>query len=364
MKILFCTNVFREVSNGPIKFANELLELNTLYPQHEVRVLTEDEAAPFLYQVKISRFWRKSSFSQFVRMWSYHRAAMKIRRLFAFDVLVYNHALVGLVSAYRFPGTVVMLNDYKNLGEGLSTFRPSRLWFKRVVFRLAELHTLRNAKRVIVNSDYLRTRVINAYSIPREKVFRLYKGVDIPKQIVPAKALHRPIRVLFCKNDFIIGGLPFLIQALNLLSVAVELRIAGTDPEADPAIDQMHQGSGKVSLSILHKITQCEVRKHLLWCDIFCVPSLCEALGVANLEAMAMGKPVISTHVGGIVETLDHGRAGWLVPPGNAEQLAAAFETCISNHDERLRKTLHARDYVRRFSLSDTLHGFVQICQL
>jgi len=58
--------------------------------------------------------------------------------------------------------------------------------------------------------------------------------------------------------------------------------------------------------------------------DIFILPSLYEGLGVAVLEAMAAGKPVIASRVGGLPELIADGETGMLVAPKNTEGLAQA----------------------------------------
>ena len=57
--------------------------------------------------------------------------------------------------------------------------------------------------------------------------------------------------------------------------------------------------------------------------DVAVLPSYREALGLAILEAMALSRPVVATHVGGIPEMIEDGRTGLLVPPHDAEALAA-----------------------------------------
>lgn len=59
--------------------------------------------------------------------------------------------------------------------------------------------------------------------------------------------------------------------------------------------------------------------------DIFALPSLYEGLGVAALEAMAAGKPVIASRVGGLPELVAHGETGFLVSPKNVEGLVDAI---------------------------------------
>ncbi|MGB4001571.1 MAG: glycosyltransferase family 4 protein, partial [Bacillota bacterium] len=59
--------------------------------------------------------------------------------------------------------------------------------------------------------------------------------------------------------------------------------------------------------------------------DVFVLPSLTEALGIAILEAMAFSLPVIASNVGGIPEAIDNDRTGILVPPGNPAALGEAL---------------------------------------
>ncbi len=67
--------------------------------------------------------------------------------------------------------------------------------------------------------------------------------------------------------------------------------------------------------------------------DIFVLPSTCdEAFGIVLIEAMAMGKPVVGTTVGGIPEIITHGETGLLVAPGDADALADELDRYLSDH--------------------------------
>jgi glycosyltransferase involved in cell wall biosynthesis len=78
-----------------------------------------------------------------------------------------------------------------------------------------------------------------------------------------------------------------------------------------------------------------DVPQFLAGIDIFVLPSLYEGLGVAALEAMAAGKAVVASRVGGLAELVNDGENGFLVPPGDAEGLAAALAKLI--RDKNLR---------------------------
>ena len=65
--------------------------------------------------------------------------------------------------------------------------------------------------------------------------------------------------------------------------------------------------------------------------DIFVLPSLNEGMGKVLVEAMAMGKPIIASNVGGIPDLVTHGLNGLLVPPADADAMADAIVTL---HDD------------------------------
>jgi glycosyltransferase involved in cell wall biosynthesis len=83
---------------------------------------------------------------------------------------------------------------------------------------------------------------------------------------------------------------------------------------------------------------QRDVRPWLAAFDLLLMPSLHEGMGIALLEAMAMGKPVVASRTGGIPEVVVDGQTGLLVPPGDPEALAAAVDRLL--RDEAARRRL------------------------
>jgi glycogen(starch) synthase len=76
-------------------------------------------------------------------------------------------------------------------------------------------------------------------------------------------------------------------------------------------------------------------------------PSYREGFGVVCAEAMAHGKPVVASAVGGLLDLVVDGETGILVPPGDVGALRAALETLLADRDLRLRLGAAGRARIR-----------------
>jgi len=88
-----------------------------------------------------------------------------------------------------------------------------------------------------------------------------------------------------------------------------------------------------------------KVEELLSIADVFCLSSINEALSFAILEAMAEGKPVVATKVGGIPEVVVDKVTGLLIPPGNTQELANAINKLLE--DKPLARKLSKNAKVR-----------------
>ena len=81
-----------------------------------------------------------------------------------------------------------------------------------------------------------------------------------------------------------------------------------------------------------------EVRRQILSARAMVLPSFAEGLPVVIMEALALGRPVISTYVAGIPELIESGKCGWLIPPGSVDALVAVMRTALTLPVETLEK--------------------------
>lgn len=98
--------------------------------------------------------------------------------------------------------------------------------------------------------------------------------------------------------------------------------------------------------------------------DVLVMPSRSEGLGLAALEGLAAGVPVIASRAGGLPEAIDYGRCGRLVAPGCPEALADAIGDMWANPQLGRDYVKAGRDHVKRFSPGAVADGYKALYQL
>lgn len=98
-------------------------------------------------------------------------------------------------------------------------------------------------------------------------------------------------------------------------------------------------------------------------CNFFVLPSRHEPFGIVNLEAMAAGKAIIATRVGGVPEIIADGENGILIPPDNATALTQAMERLGTDLALKKRLAECGRTHAEQFSWSHIADQYLQIYQ-
>ncbi|PPE64922.1 glycosyltransferase family 4 protein [Caldimonas caldifontis] len=134
-------------------------------------------------------------------------------------------------------------------------------------------------------------------------------------------------------------GQLLLLRALRYLrdeGLDCELVLAG-DGEMRAAIEHEVDRLGlRGQVCITGWISSERVREEILAARALVLPSFAEGLPVVLMEAMALGRPVISTYVAGIPELVVEDECGWLSPAGDLERLVESIKECLRASPRRL----------------------------
>lgn len=222
------------------------------------------------------------------------------------------------------------------------------------------------ARRIIAVSHAV-AQHLASQGVPESRVQVIYNGVELSRYHQPPDA--RPLRnqLHIPSGDFLIGavgrlgpekGHSYLIEATALLvtreSLPVRLLIVG-EGRNRYALQQTARRCG-IADRVLLPGFQRDVMPYQAALDVFCLPSLKEGLSLSALEAMALGKPVIASRVGGTPEVVVDGETGLLVEPANPQALAQALTVLLRNPQRARRMGEAGRARVERlFDLERTV---------
>ncbi len=193
--------------------------------------------------------------------------------------------------------------------------------------------------------------------VARERIEIIPSGVDCDWFRPPNPAERKQARgaLGLASNDCVVGtvgmlearkGQIYLIEAIQLLcereatgfanSTIANVRcfIAGAGTLANELAEGINARRLGDSIRLMDMIDN---SRTLLWAlDIFAMPSVREGLGVAALEAMACGLPVVASATGGLIDAVEDGVTGIHVPVGDACALANAIAQLSANPELRL----------------------------
>jgi glycosyltransferase involved in cell wall biosynthesis len=128
-------------------------------------------------------------------------------------------------------------------------------------------------------------------------------------------------------------GQMLLLEAAERIAragVPFELTLAGDGPMRAAVEREIHRRRLKDCVRITGWLSNRQVREEIRMARVLVLPSFAEGLPVVIMEALALGRPVVSTYVAGIPELVQPGVNGWLVPAGNAAALADALAEALA----------------------------------
>jgi glycosyltransferase involved in cell wall biosynthesis len=219
------------------------------------------------------------------------------------------------------------------------------------VYRRRLQKLLSQSSAIVCVSSAWRDRAI-AIGCHPEKVRTNYLGVD-SGFFDGVRGQFDPRSIIYVGRLIRRKGVHNLLEAVRLLrgrGIEVHLTVVGEGPESDGL--RRTAAERNLPVRFLGKRNRYEIRELLRRTAVLCAPSTSfggespEALGLVLLEAQAMSVPVVATRNGGIPETLEDGRTGYLVDQDSPSTLASALARLLDNESLNRSFGWRARAFV------------------
>ncbi|HEX9821155.1 MAG TPA: glycogen synthase [Methylomirabilota bacterium] len=235
---------------------------------------------------------------------------------------------------YRIP-LVVTLHSM----EPLRPWKADQLGSGYLVSSWIEKTAVEAAHRVIAVSHTMREDILAHFDADPSRVVVIHNGIDpdLFKRTDRRDALDRlGVRqpyVLFVGRITDQKGIFHLLEAAPRLPAGVQVVLCASAPDTPEIEERLRRAvANRPTVTWINEMVPVEVVTQLYsHAAVFCCPSVYEPFGLINLEAMACETPVVASAVGGILEVVEDGKTGLLVPPANPDALAGALTRVLEN---------------------------------
>jgi glycosyltransferase involved in cell wall biosynthesis len=244
-----------------------------------------------------------------------------------------------------------------------------KLW-KQIVHR----YPIASVDLAVGVSNYIHRRIKNVICVPEERTARIYNGLDIEKfkpgedgYVYECYGIPREKKIVFAHsraNKY--KGIQTLIEAADIIVNRqkrddVIFLYCGDGPDIGCFRDMVAQRN-------LNDRFHCpgpsnEVVRIMKGVTVAVVPSIWqEGLGLSVFEAMATGKPIAATRVGGIVEIIENGKDGFLFEPEDSESLVDILTKLLDDEELCARTGTAARKtMVTKWNIEDRKKEWVNV---
>ena len=266
---------------------------------------------------------------------------------------------VSLIHAHEFDGVTHGSLVARLVGVPcVATVHGKNYYWERRRRRLAYRVVSRIATMVAVSED-LKRFITGTVGVPAERIKVIYNGQEVFPPVAPEQRRRLRAELGLEEDERVVGmvGSLYPVKGHEYLLAAIPQVL-----RSYPHTTFLIVGRGELDLPLKEKVNRYGLKNRVRFLglrddvpallslmDIFVLPSLSEGLSIALLEAMAAGKPVIATDVGGNAEVVVDGETGFLVPPRDSDGLAGKICLLLGGNPRSRRMEENSRRRVQQY---------------
>jgi glycosyltransferase involved in cell wall biosynthesis len=214
-----------------------------------------------------------------------------------------------------------------------------------------------NATLIVTISKYSSEKIQQHYDIDRNKITIVPNGVDTEKfkptrnfeSLKQQFGLTKGLNILFVGNLIPRKGLMFLIEAAKkiiLNQTDAKFIIVGEGPQKSELQKNIRDFNLTKSFLFMGNLIERQLLALYDCADLFVLPSIQEGQGIVLLEAQSFGKPVVAFNIGGVNETVQNNKTGFLVDQDKPGALAEGINRLLIDSELRAKMGSNAREFV------------------
>lgn len=350
MRLLIATPLYPPESGGPATYA----------------AILERELPSRGIEVELVKFSSVRGYPKLIRhlayMWSVYGRGRKADAILALDPVSTGLPAMLAARMLRKPFFVKIVGDYAweqgtqrfKVRDSLDEFvlHSAHPFPVRLLKGIERMVALR-AVKVLVPSQYLK-KIISSWSVPEAHIEVVHNAVSVDAVGTVPEAVRALAQPLVVSVGRLVPwkGMHGLIEAMEKIreTIPATLAIVGSGPQSDALRLEAKRKLGSACVltgQLSHEDTLATMQAG----DVFVLNTSYEGLSHLLIEALSLGKPVVTTSVGGNTELITHGDNGMLVRPNECKELAEALRAILKDVPLKERLSASAKESAKRFSV-------------
>lgn len=255
-----------------------------------------------------------------------------------------------------------LLTMHGILAKELKFHKGINFIFILFIHKPNERYVVSKISNIIAVSLYVKNVISD---MTQSQIYVIQNGIDFEDihNVQPHKSIEYP-SILFVGGLSKVKGIDTLLNAVPIIRKKILnlcVYIAGSGPEENKLKELVKELNIEENVNFLGYILENEKYSYYKSADVCVFPSRYEPFGIVLLEAMACGKPVVASNVGGIPFVVEEGKTGLLFESGNVEDLADKIMTILKDEELREKMGEAGRERAKEFTWDKIAERTVEV---